>query len=79
MSGQFVNRTPERGGDTLLERSRLVKNAAVLRFFCAERLKESSTGVFQNPAKCPHLSQAGHTQAQGKQTLFRRVLENVGT
>lgn len=34
MSGQFVNRTPERGG---------------------------------------------HTQAQGKQTLFRRVLENVGT
>ena len=32
MSGQFVNRTPERGGDTLLERSRLVKNAAVLDF-----------------------------------------------
>ena len=28
-------------------------NAAVLRFFVPEGLKESSAGVFQNPAKCP--------------------------
>ena len=57
-------------GDTLLDRSRLVKNAAVLRFFCARRAERIKYRRFSKSCKVSSLSQADRAMTQGKEVYM---------